>query len=103
MRRLIILSLAVLVAGLPARGEEPVDTIQAVIADQLRAFEAKDLDAAFAHASPGIQSRFSTPEKFGNMVAAGSALRLLTWLPRPLYFALHRLLAGRSTTSERII
>ncbi|MDA1155681.1 MAG: DUF4864 domain-containing protein [Proteobacteria bacterium] len=55
-----------------------------MIADQLRAFEAKDLDAAFAHASPGIKSRFSTPEKSGNMVAAGSVLRLLTWLPRPL-------------------
>jgi hypothetical protein len=46
-----------------------MDTIQAVIADQLRAFEAKDPDAAFANACHSVQSRSSTPEKSGRMVA----------------------------------
>ena len=32
MRRLVVFFLAVLVAGLPARAEEPADAIQAVIA-----------------------------------------------------------------------
>jgi len=40
-----------------------------VIADQHRAFEASDLDAAYAHAFPGIKSKFRTPEIFGHIVA----------------------------------
>ncbi len=55
----------------PARAEEPADSIQAVIVSQLNAFQANDLTAAFAHASPMIQSKFGTPEVFRRMVETG--------------------------------
>jgi hypothetical protein len=67
-----------LVAGLPARGEEPADAIQAVIADQLRAFEASNSDVAYSHASPGIQSKFRKLEIFGRIVATGYSV---IWRP----------------------
>jgi hypothetical protein len=63
--------IAVLLAGAPLRAEEPADSIQAVITSQLSAFQANDLDAAFAHASPTIQTKFRNPEIFGEMVATG--------------------------------
>ncbi len=42
--------------------------IRAVIEDQLAAFQRDDAIAAFAYASPNIQSRFGTPEDFMRMV-----------------------------------
>ena len=55
----------------PARAEEPADSIQAVIVSQLDALQANDPAAAFAHASPTIQSKFGTPEVFQSMVETG--------------------------------
>jgi len=52
----------------PARADEPADSIQAVIVSQLNALQANDPAAAFAHASPTIQSKFGTPEVFQNTV-----------------------------------
>jgi hypothetical protein len=71
MRRILIAVLVMLAAALPAHAEEPADTIQAVIAAQLQALQGNDLAAAFAHASPMIQSKFRTPEVFGQMVETG--------------------------------
>ncbi len=45
--------------------------IRAVIEDQLAAFQRDDAIAAFAYASPDIQSRFATPEAFMRMVRTG--------------------------------
>ena len=71
MRWLALLMIAVLLAGAPLRAEEPADSIKSVITSQLSAFQANDLDAAFAHASPTIQTKFRNPEIFGQMVATG--------------------------------
>lgn len=75
MRSLIaILAAAVLwAAAAPetARAEEPGDSIEAVIADQIEAFRSNALERAFSHAAPGIQERFQTPQGFGVMVQSG--------------------------------
>jgi hypothetical protein len=71
MRRILVLMVLLLAAALPARAEEPADTIRAVIEAQLDALRANDLAGAFAHASPMIQSKFRTPEIFGRMVETG--------------------------------
>jgi len=54
----------------PARADDAA-AIRTVIADQLAAFDRGDLEAAFAHASPGIQARFGDPRTFGDMVRSG--------------------------------
>jgi hypothetical protein len=66
-----LIAAAAMTAAAPARAEAPEDAIRAVVLSQLRAFQADDLGAAFAHASPDIQSKFGTPETFGRMVATG--------------------------------
>ena len=71
MHRFIGLVLALLAAALPVRAEEPADSIRAVIVSQLDALQANDPAAAFAHASPAIQSKFGTPEGFRHMVETG--------------------------------
>lgn len=71
MIRAFLGALVLLAAMLPARAEEPGETIRAVIADQIRAFETNDLAAAYAHASPSIQRKFPSPEIFGRMVRTG--------------------------------
>ena len=71
MHRFLGLVLALFVAALPARADEPADSIQAVIVAQLDALQANDPAAAFAHASPAIQSKFGTAEVFQSMVEAG--------------------------------
>jgi len=71
MRRLLIFALSLLATALPLRAGEPADSIRSVIEAQLGAFRANDLVAAFAHASPTIQSKFRRPEVFGRMVETG--------------------------------
>ncbi len=46
-------------------------SIEDVIADQLQAFNDRDVAAAWAHASPTIKGIFGTPENFGRMVENG--------------------------------
>ena len=70
--------LALLLFAVPAAAAEPEDSIQAVIADQLDAFQRSDLDQAFTHAAPGIQGIFKTPERFGEMVRSGYPM---VWRP----------------------
>jgi len=74
MRRLAAFALAlalVVAAGPAARAGEPADSIRAVIAAQLDAFRANDLEVAYAHASPMIQAIFRNPQVFGQMVETG--------------------------------
>jgi len=78
MRRLVVGLLIALAAALPGRAGEPGDSIRAVIVSQLEAFRANDLGAAFAHASPMIQSKFRNPEIFGQMVQTGYPM---VWRP----------------------
>ncbi len=84
MRRFPGLVLALLAAAFlaqaqgPVRAEEPADSIQAVIVSQLDALQANDPAAAFAHASPTIQSKFGTPEVFRRMVETGYSV---IWRP----------------------
>ena len=99
MHRFIGLALALLAAAFlaregPARADEPADSIQAVIVAQLDALQANDLRAAFAHASPMIQSKFGTPEVFGRVVETGYPV---IWRP-----ARHEMLALLETATGRI-
>lgn len=79
MIRMVLLAFVLAVAAAPARAGEPADTIRAVIADQIDAFLAGDLEAAYAHASPMIQGKFPTPQIFGEMVRTGYPM---IWRPR---------------------
>ena len=65
--------LALTLAASPALAQEEGDAaaIEAVIADQLADFNARDVAGAWEHASPMIQGMFGTPETFGTMVATG--------------------------------
>ena len=55
--------------ALPAAAQE--SGIEAVISDQLDAFNDRDVSRAWTHASPMIQGMFGTPENFGRMVRQG--------------------------------
>ena len=43
----------------------PNPAIETTITHQLEAFAARDVNAAWRHASPNIQNAFQTPENFG--------------------------------------
>ena len=75
-----LLAALILVAAQPgtARADEPGDTIRSVIEGQLSAFQANDLDGAFAFASPMIQQKFGDPQNFGQMVRSGYPM---VWRP----------------------
>lgn len=70
MKRLIA-AIILFATVYPAQAGEPEDSIQAVIADQIGAFQVSDLDRAFSHASPNIQRIFEDPGKFAQMVRGG--------------------------------
>ncbi|MEM1298715.1 MAG: DUF4864 domain-containing protein [Pseudomonadota bacterium] len=71
----------VLIALMPLRAmaDEPADTIQGVISDQLAAFQANDVETAFGFASPTIQEKFGDPANFGRMVELAYPM---VWRPR---------------------
>lgn len=71
MRRFLGVTLALFIALPAAWAEEPADAIQQVIVSQLDALRADDLTAAFAYASPTIQSKFGSADVFGRMVETG--------------------------------
>ena len=68
-------------SAVPAQARE--QSIRSVINDQIAAFRADDLDAAYGHAAPGIQRLFPTPERFGTMVRRGYPM---IWRPRAVEF-----------------
>ena len=70
MRRLLATMVVVLIAAAgpaPAQPADQTEIIQ-VIRGQLDAFQADDAMLAFSYASPGIQARFGTAERFMAMV-----------------------------------
>ena len=74
----VLTALMLLVLPMTAKAGEPDDSIQAVIADQIAAFQANDVERAFTHAAPNIQRIFQTPERFGQMVQQGYPM---VWRP----------------------
>ena len=74
----VLTALFLMLAPLVSKAGEPEDSIQAVIADQISAFQANDVDRAFTHAAPNIQRIFGTPERFGQMVRQGYPM---VWRP----------------------
>ena len=71
MRHLTILTLLALPLAAGAQEVDDAAAIEAVIADQLEDFNARDVPGAWEHASPMIQGMFGTPEAFGLMVETG--------------------------------
>ena len=73
VRRLTLVAALFLGGGLPLHAEEgiaPADAsaIQQVIQDQMAAFKIDDWAAAFAYATPSIQTKFQNPQVFSQMV-----------------------------------
>ena len=64
---------AMLVIALPAKAEEPVDTAQNVIEQQIDACLHDDAAAAYALASPSIHEKFPDEAAFFDMVRRGYA------------------------------
>ena len=72
-RRLTLIAAILLTGAAVARAEEsvpPADAaaIQQVIQGQLNAFKIDDWTAAFAYASPAIQTKFESPQIFSQLV-----------------------------------
>ena len=73
VRRLILLAAMLLAGAVLARADEPVApadaaAIQQVIQGQMNAFKVDDWNAAFAYASPSIQTKFESPQVFSQLV-----------------------------------
>lgn len=75
-----ILAAALVALGTAPAGADPGQEIEAVIRDQLAAFERKDVAGAYAYASPGIKRIFPSGEVFGQMVERGYPM---IWQPGP--------------------
>lgn len=81
MLRILSAVLALFLVLTPATAQEvqPQNTeIETVIASQLDAFQADDVDQAFTYAAPNIRQIFRTPENFGTMVQRGYPM---VWRP----------------------
>jgi Domain of unknown function (DUF4864) len=73
VRRLTLAAILILGSASAAGAEEsiaPADAsaIQQVIQDQMAAFKVDDWAAAFAYATPSIQTKFQNPQVFSQMV-----------------------------------
>lgn len=72
--RAAILAIAFLIGFLPAtRAADDATSAQAVIGSQIEAIGRGDAAAAYAYAAPAVQSAFSQPDIFLNMVRQGYA------------------------------
>ena len=58
-------------------------SIKDVISAQIEAFQNEDVEEAFTHASPKIQSIFRSPQNFGAMVRRGYPM---VWKPSGIEF-----------------
>jgi len=63
-----------------------------VISDQISAFRADDLDRAYQFASPFIQDKFRSPERFGQMVREAYPM---VWRPAEVTFLEAREIGGK--------
>ena len=73
VRRLTVIAAMLLAGAGLAQADEPVApadavAIQQVIQSQMNAFKVDDWNAAFAYASPSIQTKFESPQVFSQMV-----------------------------------
>lgn len=70
LRAALLIAVLLVAANVPARAQGSAEgtAIRTVIANQLEAFGRDDGPGAFAFASPGIRSKFQTPEIFMAMV-----------------------------------
>lgn len=67
----VVALMALMATGARAQSEEDRGSIQAIITQQLEAFQHSDAAAAFSLASPMIQHMFETPDNFITMVERG--------------------------------
>ena len=75
----------------PAVAQESV-AIEGVIANQLSAFNDRDVQTAWSFASPMIQGMFGNPENFGTMVEQGYPM---VWTNSDVQFGELREVAGQ--------
>ena len=68
-----VLAMMPLVLAAPVLAEEPVDTVQSVIQQQIDAFLNDDAATAYSFASPAIRGKFPSEDKFFEMVKRGYA------------------------------
>lgn len=91
MGRLFGIILGFLMFVTPAVAQES-DAIEAVIANQLSAFNDRDVQTAWSFASPMIQGMFGNPENFGTMVEQGYPM---VWTNSDVQFGELREVAGQ--------
>lgn len=90
MRQLVLSILVGLALILPAHAED--SGARAVISAQIDAFQADDISGAFGLASPFIQQKFGTPERFGQMVREGYPM---VWRPSEVIFLEAKEIGGK--------
>ncbi len=75
MKTAVTTIMLLFVVQFPAFAEDvsPTDQTetQAVISDQISAFQSSEFDRAFSHAAPNIRSVFKTADRFISMVKGG--------------------------------
>lgn len=72
MRHIFIVLALLTGLALPAAAKDAKQTaIEAIITDQIAAFQVDDFQTAFSFASPNIKGIFGTSENFGAMVQRG--------------------------------
>lgn len=91
MGRLFGIILGFLMFVTPAVAQESV-AIEGVIANQLSAFNDRDVQTAWSFASPMIQGMFGNPENFGTMVEQGYPM---VWTNSDVQFGELREVAGQ--------
>jgi Domain of unknown function (DUF4864) len=64
----VVFSLVSLALVLPARAEDPLQTTQALIQQQIQAFLHDDANTAYSFAAPGIKAMFPDKDAFFAMV-----------------------------------
>jgi hypothetical protein len=83
MRARVLLAVLLAWPG-AAAAQDPAEAIRKVISDQIAAFRADDLGAAFDFASPAIRDMFGDPDRFGRMVREGYPM---VWRPSRFRFS----------------
>jgi hypothetical protein len=92
MRRLPLSLVLACLPALSAPAQEARNpAIESTIQQQLDAFRADDVGAAFSFASPNIKGIFGTPENFGMMVRNGYPM---VWRPAGVQYLELREVAG---------
>ena len=91
MGRLFGIILGFLMFVTPAMAQDS-DAIEDVIANQLSAFNDRDVQTAWSFASPMIQGLFGNPQNFGTMVEQGYPM---VWTNSDVQFLELREIAGQ--------